>query len=205
MGNMELLGHYSTSILARNTCITSNYWWNPSWCLLVLYYAYWSHDGRMMSLQKNSWLGFTFIIWMIAIPLQLITLFGINYYTKFPSYDFYTHWFWNGAIFASILLLIKFPKRYDYWRYWFPLQVGIMVAFELFELYVSKNNITFHIQMIYWVIKATVENSIYDVAVGIVSMPAIAFFYEMICPECPIRFIPIKPFTNDDIEELCGS
>jgi hypothetical protein len=55
-----------------------------------------------------------------------------------------------------------------------------MIAFELFELYVSGHNIVIVIGSLVWIIKATVENSIYDVAVGIIAFPITAFLYDAI-------------------------
>jgi len=125
----------------------------------------------------DRWKILTLLFWPIPIILQLITIIGPNLYTIFPSYDFYTHLLFNMVIFMSVLAFIKFPQRYDCWRYWFPIQIGLMIIFEVFELYVTANNIVFVLGPISWVIKATVENSIYDVAVGFVSLPIVGFLW----------------------------
>jgi len=130
--------------------------------------------------QIDKWKVFTLLFWPIPIFAQLITMFGRNLYSIFPSYDFYTHLTWNMGFYIAVLALVKFRSRYDSWKYWFPFQLGLMVAFELFELYISANNIVIVIGSLVWIIKATVENSIYDVAVGIIAFPITAFLYDAI-------------------------
>ena len=138
--------------------------------------------------QIDKWKVFTLLFWPIPIFAQLITVIGPNLYSIFPSYDFYTHLTWNMGFFMVTLAFIKFPSKYDYWRYWFPFQIGLMIIFEIFELYVSANNIVFTIGFLTWIIKATVENSIYDVAVGIVAFPVVGFLHEMVTGQPSINW-----------------
>jgi len=128
----------------------------------------------------NLWNKVTVVLVLSFIFVQISAQYGIftdgiNVYTLYVTFDTYPHILGNAALFAVILSLVTFPKKYDKWRYWVPFQFAIMVIWELIELIITWFALLPPSQMY-----ANVENSIFDVVIGVLTLFMVDFFYEIV-------------------------
>jgi hypothetical protein len=121
---------------------------------------------------------------------QIIAQFGLlsggkNLYTVIPYFDFYMHSGFNFGLNMipfdlvrfggrTVIWKLRFHSKWDMWRYWIPVQIALMIAWELVEL-----AITFFRLFSPDVMKADPWNSLFDVGTGIPSMLSVNFFREM--------------------------
>lgn len=128
--------------------------------------------------EVNSWTWVTFCLIIIAINAQIMAQLGvftggINSYTAIQTLDVYLHILWNAMIFAVVLEFVKFRTKWDLWILWFPFQILIATVYELIELI-----ITWFVLLPPSVMVATLENSLLDIVIAVLTLFTINFIYE---------------------------
>ena len=134
------------------------------------------HDTRW----RNSTILVTVLFIIVQFPAQW--LLSKNYYNTYVTFDSYMHLWGNVALAMIPLNFAIFKNELDRWRYWFPLQIVLAISWEIIEIIVT----VFHL-MPPAILSTTVENSIHDVLIAVLSVFMVNFIYEQAVERRNIR------------------
>lgn len=127
------------------------------------------------TIQDIRWRTATIITVALFIILQFPAqwLLDKNYYNTYTTFDSYMH-LWGNVALAMIPLNFRiFSVARDRWRYWFPLQIVLATTWEIIEVIVT----IFHL-IPPEILSTTIENSIHDVLIAVLSVFMVNFIYE---------------------------
>jgi hypothetical protein len=125
------------------------------------------HDTRW----RNSTILVTALFIIVQFPAQW--LLSKNYYNTYVTFDSYMHLWGNVALAMIPLNFNIFKNEWNRWRYWFPLQIILATTWEIIEIIVT----VFHL-MDPAILSTTIENSIHDVLIAVLSVFMVNFIYE---------------------------
>jgi len=150
------------------------------------------HDVRW----RNATIAIVALFIFTQFPAQW--LLSKNYYNTYTTFDSYMHLWGNVALAMIPLNFNIFKNEWNRWRYWFPLQIILATTWEIIEIIVTL----FHL-MPPAILSTTVENSIHDVLIAVLSVFMVNFIYEQAveCRNLSDNYSPIRSFsyrwTND--------
>jgi hypothetical protein len=128
-------------------------------------------------IDDKKWLLATVTVTALFVIVQFPAqwLLSKNYYNTYVTFDSYMH-LWGNVALAMIPLSFKILRdERDRWRYWFPLQITLAASWEIIEVIVT----VFHL-MPPEILSTTVENSLHDVMIAVLSVFLVNFIYEQV-------------------------
>jgi hypothetical protein len=100
-------------------------------------------------------------------------MLGVNLYNVYVHFDSYMHFWGNVALSMLPLNFQIFSPARDRWRYWFPIQIILATSWEIIEVIVTVFRL-----LPPELLSTTVENSIHDVFIAVLSVFFVNFLYE---------------------------